>query len=228
MQPVKSTRSLRDRKMAANCFVSVFNRASARSSNPSAHFFAICPAISAIQLSPDPNCRNLNVTSLQACLRQNQAPDRFMTITMPKIIKMRVLILALMAIGMIAEASAQDQRYTLERTANGYVRTNTATGETSVCTEKGNQLVCRMAADDRQAFETDVIALEAKIDSLEQRIIALEKSNPAAPNHNPPDQTEFEFQTSLDRMEQFFRRFMEIVKEFNQFGGDNPPPADRT
>jgi hypothetical protein len=144
-------------------------------------------------------------------------------------IKMIFLLAALMAGPLIiAEASAQDQSYTLERTANGYVRTNTATGETSVCTEKGNQLVCRMAADDRQAFETDIVALEAKIDSLEQRIAALEKSNPAASNHNPPDQNEFEFQTSLDRMEQFFRRFMGIVKEFNQFGGDNPPPADRT
>jgi hypothetical protein len=54
-QPVKSTRSLRDRQMTANCFVSVFDRALARPSNTSSHFFAICPAISTIQLSPDPN-----------------------------------------------------------------------------------------------------------------------------------------------------------------------------
>jgi hypothetical protein len=59
-QPVKSTRShpktkFGDRQMAANCCVSVFNRALARLSNTSLHFFVICPAISTIQMSPDPS-----------------------------------------------------------------------------------------------------------------------------------------------------------------------------
>jgi hypothetical protein len=127
-----------------------------------------------------------------------------------------------------AAGAEETQRYSLQRTTDGYVRTDTSTGKTSVCIENGDQLVCRMAADDRQAYETDIAALEAKIDSLEMRISALEKSNPSGPTPKQPVENEMEFQTSLNRMEQFFRRFMGIVKEFQAFGGDNAPSPDRT
>jgi hypothetical protein len=127
-----------------------------------------------------------------------------------------------------AASAGETQRYSLQRTTDGYVRTDTSTGKTSVCIENGDQLVCRMAADDRQAYETDIAALEAKIDSLEMRISALEKSNPSGPTPKQPVENEMEFQTSLNRMEQFFRRFMGIVKEFQAFGGDNAPSPDRT
>ena len=120
------------------------------------------------------------------------------------------------------------QRYTLQRSSDGYVRTDTATGAISKCTETGDQLVCRMAADDRQAYDADIAALEAKVDSLERRILTLEKGNLPDVTLNAPVQDEKEFQTSLNRMEQFFRRFMGIVKEFQAFGGDAAPAPDRT
>lgn len=123
-----------------------------------------------------------------------------------------------------AFASAEEgQVYTLERTKDGYVRTNTKTGATSICTEKGDQLVCRMSVDDQAAYETDVAALEAKIENLEKRLAMLEK---AGSKTLQQPETEMEFQTSLNRMEQFFRRFMGIVKEFQHFGAE--PTPDRT
>jgi hypothetical protein len=142
-----------------------------------------------------------------------------------------VLAIAL-AINGQAAASETVQNYSIVRTADGYVRTDTRTGQTSVCTESDGQLVCRMAADDRKAFEQaydgDLAALQHRIDSLEQRLAALESgASLKAPAGKPPE-SEAEFQTSLNRMEQFFRRFMGIVKEFQQFGGETTPPPDRT
>ena len=122
----------------------------------------------------------------------------------------------------------ETQRYNLQRTADGYVRTDMETGATSICTEKGDQLVCRMAADDQQAYEADIAALEAKIDSLEKRLSSLETNPPAVSNGKPGIENEQEFQTSLNRMEQFFRRFMGIVKEFQDFSGDTAPAPDKT
>ena len=127
-----------------------------------------------------------------------------------------------------AAFAEETQRYNLQRTADGYVRTDTETGAISICTEKGDQLVCRMAADDRQAYEADIAALEAKIDSLEKRLSSLETNPPAVSNGKPGIENEQEFQTSLNRMEQFFRRFMGIVKEFQDFSGDTAPAPDKT
>jgi hypothetical protein len=145
--------------------------------------------------------------------------------TMKKALFALALVVSTASTAVLAE---EIERYALERTAGGYVRTNVATGETSVCTEKGDQLICRLAADDRQAYEADISKLQAKIDSLEKRVAALESTG--VPQVKPPEpaQEEQEFQTSLNRMEQFFRRFMGIVKEFQVFGGDPAPLPDRT
>jgi hypothetical protein len=144
---------------------------------------------------------------------------------------MKTIIFApiIITLGFVTVAYAEEtQRYSLQRTDSGYVRTDTATGAISVCTEKGDQLVCRMAVDDLQAYEADIAVLEAKIDSLEKRVTSLETFGVSNPAVNPPAENEMEFQTSLNRMEQFFRRFMGIVKEFQAFGGDSAPTPDRT
>lgn len=127
-----------------------------------------------------------------------------------------------------ASYAGETQRYTLQRTNDGYVRTDTATGAISVCSEQGDQLICRMAVDDRQAYEADITALETKIDSLEKRVSSLESASSGSRNMTPSVENEQEFQTSLNRMEQFFRRFMGIAKEFQGFAGDNKPAPDRT
>lgn len=122
----------------------------------------------------------------------------------------------------------ETQRYTLERSDNGYVRMDMATGATSMCSQSGNQLICRMAADDLQAYEGDIAALEAKIDSLEKRLSVLEGAGSSGLKPNLAIETEKDFQTSLDRMDHFFRRFMGIVKEFQQFGSGTSPIPDPT
>lgn len=110
-------------------------------------------------------------------------------------------------------AGAQDvERYRLEKTDDGYVRMDTQTGAMSICEEKGGQLVCRAAADERTAYEDDIERLHDNINALEKRVAALE--NRAIPEMMLP--SEEEFQKSLGYMEQFFRRFMGIVKEMDK------------
>jgi hypothetical protein len=140
----------------------------------------------------------------------------------------KLMIISALAISSAAHANDTIERFSIARTGDGYVRTDTATGAVSKCTETAGQLVCRMAADDRQAYDANISDLQMKIDSLEKRISALEKSAPLGSVLQTPAQDEKEFETSLNQMEQFFRRFMGIVKEFQQFGSDTAPTPGRT
>ncbi len=115
-------------------------------------------------------------------------------------------------------ALAQEERYALERTDDSYVRMDTRTGQVSLCTEQSGQLVCRLAADDREAFEQDLDQLAARLAAVEDRLAALE----GTPDTTLPSDGEFE--KSMDYMERFVRRFMDMVKEFDK---DAPAP-DRT
>jgi hypothetical protein len=89
----------------------------------------------------------------------------------PKEARMRIASLAAMAllsIGVLAAyAQSDDERYTLEKSANGYVRMDKQTGEMSICQEQSGQLVCKLAADERSAFEGEVDRLQSSVEALE-------------------------------------------------------------
>lgn len=128
---------------------------------------------------------------------------------------MRARMLALTAMlvpALCVGAGAQEsERYRLEKTEQGYVRMDTRTGEMSVCEERGGQLVCRVAADERSALQDEIDRLNGAVTALEQRVTALEKA-PAVPGLP----TEEEFDKTLGYMERFFRGFMDIVKDFEK------------
>ncbi|WP_028032339.1 hypothetical protein [Chelativorans sp. J32] len=124
-----------------------------------------------------------------------------------------------------------EERYRLERTENGYVRMDTETGTMTLCQERGGELVCRPATDESAAaVETDdAQTLRERIDALEARVKALEGERAGA---LPGEQ---EFEQSLNMMERFFRRFVDIVRglEQEETPGDQSPnqhtaPPQRT
>lgn len=126
----------------------------------------------------------------------------------------------------VSPSLAQDvERYRLERTDDGYVRLDTTTGRTTLCQERGGQLVCKMAVEERAAFESQVEDLEARVDALEDRLAALETGG-----RSDELPSEEEFEQTLGYMERFFRRFMGIVEEFDreEKAPQPEPPADRT
>jgi flagellar motility protein MotE (MotC chaperone) len=126
-----------------------------------------------------------------------------------------------------AQAFAQDssERYTLEKTDKGYVRMDRRTGEMSLCEEHSGQLVCKLAADERTAFQDQTERLEGAIEALEERVAKLETGLAAKLDQALP--TEEEFEKTMGYMERFLRSFMGIVKDFeNEPDKPEAPPAD--
>ena len=116
-----------------------------------------------------------------------------------------------------APALAQEgDRYQLERTEDGYVRLDTRTGEMSSCREEEGQLVCRPAADEREAVEEGADRLRADLEALERRVTALEESKGSG--GLPSDE---ELDRTLGFMEKFFRTFMGLAREWSE---DEPAP----
>jgi hypothetical protein len=109
---------------------------------------------------------------------------------------------------------AQDaNRYSLEKTTDGYVRMDKSTGEMSICKQQGDQLICRVAADDRVALEDGITRLEARLTKIEEKLAAMDKSGATSKTTLPTDE---EFEKTIGYMEKFFRRFMGVVQDLNK------------
>ncbi|PST27262.1 hypothetical protein C7U60_03015 [Mesorhizobium plurifarium] len=128
--------------------------------------------------------------------------------------------------GLTVPAAAQEAspgRYSMQKSETGFARLDTATGEVTLCREKGGELVCRMAADERAAFERELDLLASRVEALEK---AVESGETAAKPALPDDE---EIDRAMSIMERMMRKFMGIVKEFEDKGsdsageGENPP-----
>ena len=133
-----------------------------------------------------------------------------------------ILIASVLALGTAGAQAQDDSRYTLQRTDDGYVRMDKMTGAMSICTERSGQLVCKLAADEREALQADMEEMQDRLDGLEKRLAALETGRQDAVGGLP---TEDEFEKSLSYMERFFRSFMGIVREFER---EEKPAPERT
>lgn len=123
-------------------------------------------------------------------------------------------------------AFAEEGRYQLEKSADGFVRLDTTSGEMSVCKLQKKQLVCRTAADERAAFQDEIDALDQRIEQLERQVLALEKGRNYSRQGFPSEE---EFEQTLGYMEKFLRRFMDIIEEFDRAPKDLAPGSpDRT
>ncbi len=94
-------------------------------------------------------------------------------------------------------------RFQLESSGDHFVRLDKQTGAMSLCEEKDGALVCRMAADERAAYEQELDRLSARVTALENKSIV----NKALPSDE-------EINRSIGIMERWMRSFMGIVKEF--------------
>ncbi|MBO9629989.1 MAG: hypothetical protein J7516_11195 [Shinella sp.] len=100
-------------------------------------------------------------------------------------------------------AEPEASRFQLERSGDHFVRLDKQTGAMSLCEEKDGALVCRMAADERAAYEQELDRLSARVTALENKSIV----NKALPSDE-------EINRSIGIMERWMRSFMGIVKEF--------------
>ncbi|MCS3738634.1 MULTISPECIES: hypothetical protein [unclassified Rhizobium] len=103
----------------------------------------------------------------------------------------------------VQAAETGASRFELERSGDHFVRLDRQTGAMSLCEEKDGTLVCRMAADERAAYEQELDRLSARVTALENKSIV----NKALPSDE-------EINRSIGIMERWMRSFMGIVKEF--------------
>ena len=107
--------------------------------------------------------------------------------------------------------AAEDDRYTMEPSGDGFVRMDRTTGEMSICTEKSGQLVCKLSADDRMAFEDEIERLDDVVKALDERIAKLENSRAAQLDQALPSDEEID--RTVDMMGKFLRGFMGVMKD---------------
>ncbi|MDZ7872088.1 MAG: hypothetical protein U5N27_02205 [Rhizobium sp.] len=137
-----------------------------------------------------------------------------------------LLTLAALSLG-VPVAMAQDaatDRYTLEKSESGFVRLDRQTGAVTLCTEADGTLTCRMAADERAAYDADLARLEKRVEALEKRVA----EGTAAKSGELPSDAEID--RSIGIMERFMRTFFGLVQEFQgqEQDGSGDPVPDRT
>jgi len=129
---------------------------------------------------------------------------------------MKNITLSLVAILIPLAACAAEpdaSRFQLERSGDHLVRLDRQTGAMSLCEEKDGALVCRMAADERAAYESELDRLSDRVTALENKSIV----NKALPS-------DAEIDRSIGIMERWMRSFMGIVKEFQSEDQGNALP----
>jgi exonuclease VII small subunit len=126
--------------------------------------------------------------------------------------------------GMVAASAVAAQepapgRYAMQKTDSGIARLDTQTGEVSLCQEKDGDIVCRMAADERTAFELELDLLTKRVETLEKA------ASDGTLGIKPRLPTKEEIDQTMGVMERMMRSFMGIVKDLES---GNKPPSDKT
>ena len=135
--------------------------------------------------------------------------------------RISVLPLTFAAVLLAGAAHAEGEgRYRMEKTETGFVRLDTASGDVSLCREQDGQIVCRMAADERAAFEKELDLLAKHVEALEKGGVTGETTaKPSLPTDEEIDRT-------MTIMEKMMQRFMGIVKNLEDGKEDAAPGKD--
>ncbi|NNH61598.1 hypothetical protein HLI01_33340 [Rhizobium laguerreae] len=112
-----------------------------------------------------------------------------------------------------AAAEADAGRFQLEKSGDHFVRLDRQTGALSICQDKEGALVCRMAADERAAYEDELDRLAKRVTALEQGGV-IQRALPS----------DAEVDRSISIMERMMKSFMGMVKEFQAEENTNPLP----
>ncbi|AYC99526.1 hypothetical protein [Neorhizobium sp. NCHU2750] len=135
---------------------------------------------------------------------------------------MRRLATITAGLALAAGGAEAEPRFTMQCTDQGIVRLDTETGAITTCREESGELACRMAPDERAAYDKELDLLQKRVTALEERL-----------SQTPPDRlqnqlpSDAEVDRSLSIMERFMRSFMGIVREFTEEKPGEAQP-DRT
>jgi hypothetical protein len=117
-----------------------------------------------------------------------------------------------------------DDQYHIVQIADGVLRIDRQSGEITECRDDGNGWVCRLSADDRQAYEAEINRLDLEISRLEGQVSRLQGTLNALRDPDSSDTetsvrermdlpTEDELDAVMDTAEEAMRRFFGIVQD---------------
>ena len=120
--------------------------------------------------------------------------------------------------------AAVDGRFSMTPVANGFLRLDTRTGQTSLCTVNGEQAQCRASADERAALEAEIARLTRENAEIKGRTPAASAAAPPAlalPIPAPPipapstaqAEEDRRFDHAMDRAETFMRRMLRLFRD---------------
>ncbi|MGN6467429.1 MAG: hypothetical protein ACTHLP_18335 [Rhizobiaceae bacterium] len=134
--------------------------------------------------------------------------------------------LGLSMAAMLAASSAhadQAGRYVFQKSGDGFARLDSETGQISLCKNTSDALSCRPATEEKPASQSEIDRLNQKVDRLEKQLADLEKRVVSPKDLLPSDE---QVDRTLGIMERFFRRFIDIAKDFDKtFRQDEQPQA---
>jgi hypothetical protein len=106
-------------------------------------------------------------------------------------------------------------RYVMEKTPDGIVRLDTATGEMTLCREDQGRIVCKMASDERHAIQQSLDRLEARVSKLETALSEMKGESTRIPSDKQLDHA----MAAFDRL---MRHFFKMAEDFGKDMREQP------
>lgn len=116
------------------------------------------------------------------------------------------------------DTEPDSDRYELSRDGDDFIRLDKRSGQMSICRKQSGQLICRMAADDREAIEEEFDSLLERLDRLEARLDGQDDSDGERHIYRWDDEDmdaiEQELDEALDFSARFLKRFHGKMKDW--------------
>lgn len=120
-----------------------------------------------------------------------------------------------------------DDQYHIVQIVDGILRIDRQSGEITECRDDGNGWICRLSADDRQAYEAEINRLDLEINRLESELSNLQieleaQTDPEVSQTDPTVRerldlpTDAELDAVMETAEEAMRRFFGIVQNLRR------------
>jgi exonuclease VII small subunit len=124
------------------------------------------------------------------------------------------LVLIIASAPMAMAADGDKQRYSLTETAEGIIRLDKQTGQISICKINNSKLTCKLGADERLAYQSEIARIDAKLDKLQKRMTSLESGEFLKKKAKKSlAEAEQEFDQALKFADKAFRHFFNIMEQ---------------
>jgi hypothetical protein len=137
-------------------------------------------------------------------------------------------------------ASAPIARFEMQPRGDDFVRLDRQTGEVSLCRVSESGFACRVAADEREAYQQALAELEGRIAALERQaasgtgdgagVTSSKRGDRVVPGEDrevgrgggPEAETMRELDTAMNLAERAMRRFFDVIREWRSELGAQP------